>query len=102
MSEQKQYLKVIEGGLRLSLYVQPNAPKTLLVGEYNGALKLKVNAPPVDGKANKEIIAFFAKYLSLSKSSICILRGETGRLKLMEIRCEKPESLIETLETVNR
>ena len=93
MSETKSYLRFIEGGLRLSLYVQPNAPKTIIVGEYNGHLKLKVNAIPVEGKANQEVIAFFARHLRVPKSHISIVKGETGRNKIIEIACDDPQSL---------
>lgn len=77
----KIYLSEVEGGLRLSLYVQPNAPKSAVVGEFNGALKIKIKALPIEGRANEEIVAFLSRHLGLSKSQIQILKGETSRHK---------------------
>jgi len=59
-----------QDGTIVNLYVQPNAPKSCIVGEYNGALKIKINAPPEDGKANGEIIRFFSSLLSIPKNKI--------------------------------
>ena len=76
---------MIKGELRLSLYVQPNAAKTAFAGEHGGALKLRVHAPPVDGKANQEIIRFLAKHLGIPKSQISIDKGSATRKKLVII-----------------
>lgn len=73
-------------GTILSLHVQPNAPQSKIIGEYNGSLKIKIHAPPVDGKANEEIIRFLAKILEIPKARIEILKGETFKLKKVLIR----------------
>ncbi|MCB9086398.1 MAG: YggU family protein [Bdellovibrionaceae bacterium] len=78
-------MNFVKGELRLSLYVQPNASKTSFAGEFDGALKLKVHAPPVEGKANEEIIRFLAKYLGIPKSRITIDKGSASRKKLVVI-----------------
>lgn len=68
-------------GVTLSLYIQPNASKNEIIGPHNGALKVKIKAPPVEGQANKELIHFLAKCLQVQKRQIEILRGESGRQK---------------------
>ena len=63
----------------------PNAAKTEIVGPYGDAIKIKVSSPPLDGKANTELIKFLSKKLGVSKNSIRIISGETSRDKLVEI-----------------
>jgi uncharacterized protein (TIGR00251 family) len=74
-----------DGTLLLFLYVQPRAGKNELVGLHDGALKLRLTSPPVDGKANKAVIAFFAKKLKISQSDIQLRRGLKSRRKQIRI-----------------
>lgn len=77
--------------MKLALKVTPGAKKSEILGwedDYPGVgrvLKLKIAAPPVEGKANKEIEAFLAKTLGLPKSAVRIARGAAGRIKLVEL-----------------
>ena len=73
--------------MRLKLRVVPNAPKSEIVGSYgeDGALKIKLKAPPVDGKANTELIEFLSKAYKVQKGKIAIISGLTGRNKVVEI-----------------
>ena len=73
-------LKVI-----LSLYIQPKASRSRIVGLHDKALKLAVKAPPVDGRANTEVISLMAKLLKVPKSSIEIHSGKQGRRKKLLI-----------------
>lgn len=70
----------------LKLKIIPNSAKTEIV-EFmgNGVLKLKVKAIPEKGKANKEIINFFAKSLRINKQKIDITSGKTASLKTIKI-----------------
>jgi len=63
----------------------PNAPKTEYIGLLGDALKIKISAPPIEGKANSELINFLHKKTNTPKSQITIVSGETARLKLIEI-----------------
>ncbi len=74
-------IKQLPGGVQISLHVLPNAPKSQIIGEHNGALKIKIKAPPVDGKANEAIVEFFSRLLKVSKSSIEILKGDKSKAK---------------------
>lgn len=74
-----------EQRLRLHLHIQPGAKQTEVVGLYGDSLKIRLAAPPVDGKANKALITFLAKTLAISRQQIQIVRGETGREKTIEI-----------------
>jgi len=65
----------------LKLYVVPNSSRSSICGEYNGRLKIKISAPAVENKANKEIIKFISKYLKIKKSNIEIKHGKTSKRK---------------------
>ena len=87
---------------RLAVKVTPNARKTDVIGwiqtgETGGgeALRIKLKAPPVDGKANKELVAFLANTLGVPKNSITIVRGEKSRLKSVEIEGLREEAIRE-------
>lgn len=75
----------LECGVRFKVRVQPRASKNEISGVYQDMLKLRLTAPPVDGEANKACIEFFAKKLSLPKSSIRLVSGMKGRTKTLEI-----------------
>lgn len=69
----------------LRLRVIPNAKHTRVDGIIGSQLKIRVHAPPVDGKANKEVISFLAKTLKIRKSQVKITAGETARDKTVLI-----------------
>lgn len=73
-------------GVIISLHVQPQAPKSQIIGEYNNCLKVKIKAPPVDGKANDEIIRFFSEILHCPKNNIEILKGDKSKQKKILVR----------------
>lgn len=70
----------------LSLKIVPRSSVTELVGEYGGALKIKINAPAFNGAANRELLNFLSKSLGTAKSDIEIIGGMTSRTKLVRIR----------------
>lgn len=74
-----------EGSITLRARVQPRASRTELTGEHAGALKLKINAPPVDGKANEECRRFLALLLGVSAGSVEIVAGASSRDKVIRI-----------------
>lgn len=69
----------------LTIRAVPNAGRTELAGLWNQALKIKLQAQPEDGKANKELISFLSDALDIPKSSISILHGELDRNKVVAI-----------------
>jgi uncharacterized protein len=72
-------------GLEVPLHVQPRARLTRIDGFHDGALKVKISAPPVDDAANRAILDFFSRLLRLPKSRICIISGEKSRKKVLRI-----------------
>ena len=73
------------GSLLLKIIVQPKASKNEITGLHNDALKLRLTTPPIEGRANKAVIAFLAKLLHLPKSSISIKSGLQNRNKQLLI-----------------
>ena len=71
--------------MRLHLQVQPRASRTEVAGPHGGALRIRLAAPPVDGEANAELVAFLAKRLGVPKSAVSIARGASGRRKVVEV-----------------
>lgn len=69
----------------LDVSVVPNAKRTALDGFHDGALRVRLNAPPVDGKANQALVDWLADQLRCSKRSISLLRGQTSRRKQLSI-----------------
>jgi uncharacterized protein (TIGR00251 family) len=74
-----------DGRLTLTLHIQPGAKKTEVAGEHGDALKIRLAAPPVDGKANAALLAFIAERLGVSKSSVSLKSGQTSRRKVVEV-----------------
>lgn len=72
-------------GVVISLYVQPRASRTEIVGEQSGALKIRLTSPPVDGAANKLCCEFLAKRCAVPKRAVTLLSGETSRHKRLLI-----------------
>jgi uncharacterized protein (TIGR00251 family) len=69
----------------LKVYLQPKSSKNEIVGPYRDGIKIKVIAPPFEGKANEALIKFLAKAFKISASSIEILKGHNSREKIIRI-----------------
>jgi uncharacterized protein (TIGR00251 family) len=85
------------GGVRLAFHVQPNARKTEAVGLHDDALKLKLAAPPVDGKANEALVKFLSESLGVPRSAVTLTHGHTARRKLFEVRGVSQEQAVAAL-----
>ena len=79
------WIREKENSVSLTIRATPRASRSEICGAEDEWLKVRLKAAPVDGKANKELIAFFAKLLKVSKSSVEISSGESGRLKRITI-----------------
>ena len=72
-------------GVVLNLHIVPRASKTEIKEELDNALKIRIQAPPVDGKANKNLLKFLKKTLKIPANNIRIISGETSRTKRVAI-----------------
>jgi uncharacterized protein len=68
-----------------SVRVQPRASRTAILGEFGGALKIAVAAPPVEGKANEALIRFFAELFEVPRSAVEIVGGRASRNKVVRV-----------------
>jgi uncharacterized protein (TIGR00251 family) len=82
----RAWCSALPGGVRLAVQIIPNAKKTEVIGVLDDALKLKLQAQPIEGKANEALVKFLAAALSVPKSAVTITHGQTNKRKLVEVR----------------
>ncbi len=75
-----------DGDAVLSLYIQPKSSKNSFCGLHGDEMKLAITAPPVDGKANKAVQAFLAKFFKVAKSEVVLVSGQQSRHKRFVIK----------------
>ena len=83
-----------DGRLTFHVRVVSRASRSEIVGDHDGALRLRLTAPPVDGAANEELIRILARALKVSRSSIAIVSGPTSKLKRIEVKGIAPDVLL--------
>src|SRR5262245_19707481 len=71
--------------LVLALHIRPGAKRTEVAGVHGDALKLRIASPPVDGKANAELIRWLADAFGVAQRNVTLLRGAASRDKLVRI-----------------
>jgi len=84
----------------LKVYLQPKSSKNEVVGSYRDGIKVKITAPPIDGKANEALIRFLAKELGVSPSCIKITRGQHSREKTLKISGDIKQDLLKKMEII--
>ncbi len=72
-------------GVSFAVRLQPRAKKTAIIGEMDGALKLGVTDPPIEGRANDALVRFIADLLKVARSSVTIAAGESNRNKVIRV-----------------
>ena len=95
-------LREVAGGVTLAVRAQPGAKKTAIAGVYGegdaAQLKIAVQAPPVEGRANQMLIAFLAETFGVSKRSVELMSGEASRSKVFLLRGLTTERARSTLQ----
>jgi uncharacterized protein (TIGR00251 family) len=74
-----------ERGLTFAVRVTPRASRSEIIGEHDGALKVRIAAPPLDGAANRELVKLLASAFKLPKSSVEIVSGANSKTKTVRI-----------------
>ena len=82
--------EAVDGSLVLTLHIQPGAKQTGFAGLHGAAMKIRLAAPPVDGKANAALCAFLAAFCAVPKSAVTLLSGETSRAKRVRVEGARP------------
>ncbi len=72
-------------GVRLTVQIAPNAKKTAVVGVVDDAIKIRLQAQPVDGQANAALVKWLAKQLEVARGAVVISHGTTSRRKLVDV-----------------
>jgi uncharacterized protein (TIGR00251 family) len=73
------------GQVVFKVQVVPRSSRSEVVGEHDGALRVRIAAPPVDGAANEEVIRILAKTFNVSRTAVKIVSGHSGKLKQISI-----------------
>jgi len=84
-------------GIIFEVRVTTRAASVEIVGEYEGAVKVRVSSPPVDGAANAELVRLISKKLGVAKSAVAIVSGETSRTKRLRVTGVKAQKLRDVL-----
>lgn len=85
LAPMRTWLTEANGHLVLVLHVQPGAKRTEVVGTHGDALKIRLAAPPVDGKANEALIGFLAEMFGVPPRNVSLLTGQTSRSKRVRV-----------------
>jgi len=80
-------------GVRIVLHVQPRARTTAVAGRYGDAIRIRVQAPPVDGAANEAVIQFLADRLEIARDCVRLVSGASRRRKTVEVRGLSPSDV---------
>ena len=84
---------------RFQVRVQPGARRNEIIAVEEGVVRMRVSAPPVEGKANTAVVEGLAKALDVRISAVRLLAGATSRVKLMEVIVLTTEQALERLRT---
>lgn len=82
-----------DGSILLTLHIQPGARRSECAGLHGDALKIRLAAPPVDGKANAALIAFVAARLGIARAAVTLKSGQTSRRKIVLVEGSTAEAV---------
>ena len=85
MGDERGWCHANAEGVVLDLYVQPTAKVTEAMGEHDGALKVRLHAPPVDGRANEALLLWLAQRLNMTRRQIVLKSGQSSRRKRIQL-----------------
>lgn len=85
-------------GWTVAVHVQPGAKRTAIAGVHGERLKIRISAPPIEGRANAAVVAFIAEQLGVPRAQVSVARGQTSRDKLIAVAVQdcNPVSLLPT------
>lgn len=90
-------MSILGSEAKISLRVYPNATRNEVIGFAEGVLRVKISAPPVKGKANRELLAFLSQLLGISQGALTITKGHTSRSKIVAVDGLGQEELLKRL-----
>jgi hypothetical protein len=90
-------LREKDGNCSISLKVIPKSSRNQVVGVEGGVLKIKIQAPPVEGAANEAVVEFLSGIFKKPKSSILLMKGQLSRYKVIKIKGVRAKDVLESL-----
>jgi uncharacterized protein (TIGR00251 family) len=81
----RDWCTAVPGGIRLTVQITPNAKKSEVIGVLGDALRIRLQAPPIEGKANEALVRYIADALRVPKAAVSIMHGHTGKRKLLHV-----------------
>ncbi len=96
------WITAVSDGMVLSLHCQPGAKVSRVVGLHDERLKLQLNAPPLENRANEALVAWLATRLGLPRKQIEILSGQTSRQKRVLVRGASLDQIQRLLTTTQK
>ena len=94
-----QYLRATKDGLILEVVVAPRAKRSKFVGLHGGYPKISLAAPPIEGRANEELVSLLKELLGIPGRDIELIRGDTWKRKAVLFRGILTEKVLQVLET---
>lgn len=82
----KVWCSTVAAGIHIVVQIMPNAKRSEVIGVLDDALKIRLQAQPIEGKANEALIRYIADMLDVPKSAVNITHGHTNKRKIIEIR----------------
>lgn len=93
------HVEALSDGVRFAVRVIPRAKHNTISGIHGGALRVRLTAPPVEGKANAALEEFLAQALGLRPAQVCVVAGHTSRQKTIVVTGLTPEEMLTRLST---
>lgn len=81
----RDWCSAVSGGVRISVQITPNAKKSEVLGVLDDVLKIRLQAQPIEGKANEALVRYLADMLGVPKSAVSITHGHTSKRKIIEV-----------------
>ena len=96
----RSWCSALPEGVRIAVQIMPNAKKTDVIGVLDDALKIRLQAQPIEGRANDALIRYIADRLDVPRSAVVITHGLTNKRKILEVRTNRvtPETVMRTLD----
>jgi uncharacterized protein (TIGR00251 family) len=93
MDDTADFARDVTDGCTVSVRVHPGARRNAVSGVYDGAVKISLTTPPVDGRANEALIAFVAELLGLPKGRVSLVAGVASRTKVLRVTGRSAEEV---------
>ncbi|EMD46572.1 hypothetical protein EHI5A_162950 [Entamoeba histolytica KU27] len=92
------FIKQHNSNVIIEVEIKPNAKTSEIQGVEDGLLKVSINSPPVDGKANTEVIAFMASTFGIKKSNVKLIKGQTSHHKTLQFENWTREKVLQIIQ----